>query len=607
MRLPRTGPIIPVMSIDWFLTAAERANPHTRIDAGRPDGTAWTTGNRVRPLVHGRTYFRELHERISSMRAGDRLYFVDWRGDPDELLTDEPGSTVAQTLSAAARRGVDVRGLLWRSHWRRFGYHAEKALTLGEEIGAAGGQCLRDMRVRTLGAHHQKFVVLRHRDDPSRDVAYVGGIDLCHSRRDDEAHHGDPQVLPMAAAYGPRPAWHDVQVAVEGPAVHDVETTFRERWEDGTPLTLNPGRGLSSFLQGEDQTPRPLGPQWPPPPAAAGAVPGTSAVQVVRTYPKILPRSYDFAPDGERSIALSNTKAIARARRLVYVEDQYFWSEQVGNHFATALAANPDLRLVVVLPMTPDLEGPVGQTPMLHGRRLALDKVLAAGGDRVAILGLVNEAAMPVYVHSKVCIIDDRWASVGSDNLNRRSWTSDSEIACLVTDERTTTDDDPAPDDAFAPALRRLLVAEHLGCRPEDVPDDPVALFDALVASADALDAWFAGRAPDRRRRLRTAAERLDARTRRRTGRRSSRARTRAERAATVWSRPDDTLPPRPPGRLRRLDVPHLSPFEQRVGALLYPVFDPDGTVLRDEDLTDLTTPAVTPARLRRRRAAARR
>ena len=52
---------------------------------------------------------------------------------------------------------------------------------------------------------------------------------------------------------------------------------------------------------------------------------GTAAVQVVRTYPAILPKGYDFAPDGERSIALANSKAVARARRLIYVEDQYLW------------------------------------------------------------------------------------------------------------------------------------------------------------------------------------------------------------------------------------------------------------------------------------------
>ena len=96
------------------------------------------------------------------------------------------------------------------------------------------------MRVRTGGSHHQKFVVIRHRDDPSRDIAYVGGIDLCHSRRDDADHHGDPQALEMAAEYGATPPWHDIQAAITGPAVHDVETVFRERWEDPTPLSRNP-------------------------------------------------------------------------------------------------------------------------------------------------------------------------------------------------------------------------------------------------------------------------------------------------------------------------------------------------------------------------------
>jgi phosphatidylserine/phosphatidylglycerophosphate/cardiolipin synthase-like enzyme len=582
---------IDVSLAQWFLIPDERENPHSRIDAAHPPGIAWTTGNRVRALVHGRAYFVELHARISSMGAGDQVYFVDWRGDPDEQLTDDPDSTLSQTLVEACRRGVDVRGLLWRSHWRHFGFQAEQARFLGEDIGEAGGQCLRDMRVRTLGSHHQKLVVLRHSADPTRDVAYVGGIDLCHSRRDDAAHRGDAQALLMAAEYGPTPAWHDVQVAVQGPAVHDVETTFRERWEDSTPLTLNPGRSLASFLQGEDQTPEPLGDQAAPPPAVTGA---HSAVQVLRTYPKILPKGYDFAPDGERSIALGNTKAIANARRLVYVEDQYFWSEQVGNHFATVLAANQHLRMIVVVPMVPDVGRPIGRTPMLYGRKLALDPVLAAGGDRVAVFGLTNEAGLPIYVHSKVCIIDDRWASVGSDNLNRRSWTSDSEIAFVIQDERTGDDDRPAAPDAFPPTLRRILVAEHLGCRPEDVPDDPLALFDAMVSAADALDEWFAAVPGRGRRPLREWTGRAAALSRSRRSRGSVRARTRAATTFGGLVALGTRNAARPPGQLRRLGPVRLSSAQQRWSRYLYPFFDPDGTVLRDEDLEEMTTPEVT-------------
>ena len=383
---------------DWFLSPTERQNPHASIDAVRDGQRAWSEGNLVRPIVHGGPYFAELATRITEMGAGDRVYFVDWRGDPDQRLNDA-GDTLVDLLVDALGRGVDVRGLLWRSHWRKFGFHSERAFELGKTIEAAGGECLRDMRVRTGGSHHQKFVVLRHRDDADRDIAYVGGIDLCHSRRADDVHVGDEQALDVAAEYGPRPAWHDVQVAVRGPAVHDVETSFRERWEDSAPLTLNPGRRLTSWLQAEDQDPDPLGEQWPPP---APVTDGCAAVQVLRTYPTILPKSFDFAREGERSIAHGNAKAIRLARRLVYVEDQYLWGTEVGEHFATALRERPDLRLILVLPEVPDVDAVPGRTAELNARRMALEPIMAAGGDRVSVFSLTNDAGLPVYVHSKI-------------------------------------------------------------------------------------------------------------------------------------------------------------------------------------------------------------
>ena len=562
---------------EWLLSATERGNPHTRIDAGRLDGAAWSEGNEVRPLVHGARYFAHLYAALTATGAGDRVYFADWRGDPDERLTDDPRSAISEVLSAAARRGVEVRGLLWRSHWRGFGFHSERSRAFGLEIDEAGGQCLRDMRVRTGGSHHQKLVVVRYAGDAGRDVAFVGGIDLCHSRRDDADHGGDPQPLPIAAAYGPTPAWHDVQVAIRGPAVHDVETTFRERWEDSTPLTLNPGRGLSSLLQREDLTPAPLGEQWPPPPVLVG---GHEIVQVLRTYPAIQPRGYDFAPDGERSIVLGNAKALARARRLVYVEDQYLWSEEVGRHFATALRENSGLRMVLVLPIVPDEDGAVTEPPQWWGRRLALAPILEAGGERVAVYGLTNAAGLPIYVHSKVCIIDDRWASVGSDNFNRRSWTSDTEAACAVVDDRAT-DASPVPDDAFARRLRRTLVAEHLGCAEDEVPDGPAELCAAMAGAAAALDAWYAagGPAAPGRPGTRWARTRL-ARTRNRWTRRRA-----ADRAGRLLDRAA-AEGIRPPGQLRRLDLPDLTGVQRWWAPRLYAsVFDPDGTVASEPGL----------------------
>lgn len=478
----------------WFLSAGERGNDHTRLDRDHPGGLAWTSGNEVTPLIHGARYLPELLRCIQRLDRGDLLLFTDWRGDPDQLL-DGPGTEVGQVLCRAAERGVIVKGLVWRSHLDRFAFSEQENRHLGEEINRAGGEVLRDMRVRPGGSHHQKFVVLRHRSRPELDVAFVGGIDLCHSRFDDERHHGDPQRQPMAKVYGDQPPWHDLQVAVRGPAVKDVETVFAERWQDPTPLNRNPLSNLADRLRGEDLDPSPLPPPMPAPAPVAG-----KQLQLLRTYPRKRP-GFPFAPQGERSVAGGYRKVAGLARSLIYLEDQYFWNAGIVSCFAEALASTPTLRLIVVLPLYPDQDGRLSKPPNLVGRQLALDLVYRAGGDRVAVYGIENHDGVPVYVHAKVGIVDDVWASVGSDNINRRSWTHDSELACAVLDDALDTRQ-PRVIDAlgsgarrFARDLRLRLAAEHLDREPDALAElcDPVEAFNAFGDAAAALQRWHDG------------------------------------------------------------------------------------------------------------------
>ena len=426
-------------------------------------------------------------------------------------------------LGRADERGVDVRGLVWRSHSSAVGFTSDENLRLGRTLQKRGVEAILDMRVRTGGSHHQKLLVIRHRDDPTRDIAYVGGIDLCHSRRDDAAHGGDPQALDtMAEEYGDTPPWHDVQAAISGPAVHDVETVFRERWEDPTTLSRSPVILLRDRLRGLDTTPDPLPEQAPPPPPVEG---GTHAVQLLRTYPNLRRgRDYAFARGGERSVARGYTKAVEQARQLVYVEDQYLWGDHVGGVFTKALRAHPDLHVIAVVPMHPDVTG-FSRTAQLLGRsRAMLDMAQAAPG-RVAIYGIENHAGTPVYVHAKTCMVDDTWATIGSDNFNRRSWTHDSELSAVVVDR----------EGEFARSLRLTLAAEHLDREPDDPMDDcadAAGMFATYAESAAALDDWHA-----------------------------------AGRSG-----------PRPPGRLRRLQPPRLGRVARMMAVAPYLwLHDPDG------------------------------
>ncbi len=497
---------------DWFLTRAERGNPAYE----HPD---WCEGNDVRALVHGSAYFARLAAEVRALRPGDHLFFTDWRGDADELLCPE-GPTVGELFCDAARRGVVVKGLMWRSHADRLSYSGAENRRLGDEVHAAGGEVLLDERVRRAGSHHQKLVVLRHPDAPRRDVAFAGGIDLCRSRRDDRTHRGDPQAAPLAAAYGENPPWHDVQLEIHGPAVGLLDAVFRERWEDPHSVDIhNPLGWLRDRFTHTDMLADRLPGRPPDPPAA-----GRATVQVLRTYPAVRP-GYPFAPHGERSVARGYGKVLHRAQRLVYLEDQYMWSPHIARLLAEALRRTPGLHLMVVVPRHPDVDGRLALPPNLVGRVQAIEVCERAAPDRVHVYDLENHEGTPVYVHAKLAVVDDTWACAGSANLNRRSWSHDSELSVAVLDGEPDTREPHDPgglgDGArrFARDLRLTLLREHLDRGPGEHADllDPIDAVRAMDAAADALDAWHdrgrvGPRPPGRLRRHRP--ERMRKRTR---------------------------------------------------------------------------------------------
>ncbi len=189
---------------DWFLTSTERGNPMTEIDSHRSGVASWTEGNHVDFHIDGVSYFHSLSEEVSILGPHDEVRFVDWRGDADERVSKD-GTSIAALLTSACRRGVDVRGLLWRSHSDRFGFNSKQNRRLADEVTEADGEVLLDERVRRGGSHHQKMVLVRHPSSLDKDVAFIGGIDLSHGRRDDTGHGGDFQVIKLDPRYGPRP------------------------------------------------------------------------------------------------------------------------------------------------------------------------------------------------------------------------------------------------------------------------------------------------------------------------------------------------------------------------------------------------------------------
>nr|BFE69501.1 hypothetical protein GCM10020092_028020 [Actinoplanes digitatis] len=353
----------------------------------------------------------------------------------------------------------------------------------------------------------------------------------------------------MASAYGENPPWHDVQLMLRGPVVGALDLSFRERWTDRVPLDQHgPVATALDKLRHADLHADRLPPRPPDPPEC-----GPHDIQVLRTYPAMRP-PYGFARLGERSVARGYTKAIKRARRLIYLEDQYLWSTEVARLFADALNDNPELHLVAVVPRHPDVDGRFALPPNQVGREQAIELCRRAAPERVHVFDVENREGTPVYVHAKVCVVDDVWASTGSDNFNRRSWTHDSELSCAVLDR---TADDRAPADpaglgdgarTYARDLRLALLREHLDRADDTDLVDPAAALRVIDETAEAVREWHDG----------------------------------GERG------------PRPPGRL----VPHRTtrlPWYQRFWAVpaYRLIYDPDGRPWRERRARRMVVPGI--------------
>jgi phosphatidylserine/phosphatidylglycerophosphate/cardiolipin synthase-like enzyme len=99
----------------------------------------------------------------------------------------------------------------------------------------------------------------------------------------------------------------------------------------------------------------------------------------------------------------------------------------------------------------------------MDGARHRLIQVLWAADDHrhLGVYWPVNEAGTPIYVHSKVMVVDDRLLRIGSSNLNNRSMGFDSE--CDVAIEAEPTDAEHYDVRRQIASARDQLVAEHLG------------------------------------------------------------------------------------------------------------------------------------------------
>jgi phospholipase D1/2 len=316
---------------------------------------------------------------------------------------------------------------------------------------------------------HQKIIVV---DDA---IAFSGGLDLTIRRWDTPAHLAQhPGRVDHRGV--PYPPFHDIQLLVDGPAARALAALARERWWRRTGQRIPP-------------TPVDTDP-WP-----SAVQPDITDVDVViaRTAP-----AYAGRPE-VREVEALYLDSIATARRHIYIESQYFTSRRIAAALGERLQEAHGPEVIIVGPAACSgwlEEKTVGVLRNRFVKRLQ-------ERDRFGRLRFVypvrhGVTPCPVFIHSKICIIDDTFARVGSANLTNRSLGLDTECDLAIESGGNTR------IEAAIARFRSRLLGEHLGLAPERV-EEVVAAEGSLLTAVDSFQASGRGLACVQARRLREA------------------------------------------------------------------------------------------------------
>ena len=387
----------------------------------------------------------------------------------------------------------------------------DKCVIVDEDAAFYGGLdlCLGrwDSQSHYVGDYHQ---------DSSREV--WPGMDYSNPRIADFRNVDQFHMNSVDKGQTARMPWHDVGAMVRGQPARDIARNFCQRWNfiksakainrEDMPFLLPP-----SELLPDTQDRRGLQ--------------GTCEVQVLRSV-----SHWSMGLSAESSIHDAYVDLIRSARHYVYIENQFFISStgqyangspiSVRNRIAEAICeriikahqSEEMFRVFILVPLLPAFESDVDETNAATLRLIMHYHQKSISSGESSIFGVLRQAGIDpaeyitvcslrnhgklgqgpalnasppsssdslprpivteqVYIHSKVMIVDDEWAIIGSANINDRSMLGnrDSELATVIRDADcvpTVLGGMQITAGRFALELRLGLFAEHLGMDVDD-------------------------------------------------------------------------------------------------------------------------------------------
>ncbi|BCM89518.1 cardiolipin synthase B [Abditibacteriota bacterium] len=377
-------------------------------------------------------------------------------------MPDERG-TALDVLGRAAARGIDVRLICWRpdastENLKRNAFWGSVEHIQQLERRRSG------IRIRWDQAHpgfcqHQKSWLIDA--GGKNEIAFVGGINLNPNSMTSPGH--TPGTYDECQN-------HDAYIELVGPSTVDVHHNFVQRWNEASERFSPDGRwGFGS------ETDLPF-------PARIPAECGNAFVQIQRTIHSGRYTNGEATPggcafdivSGEQTIFDQYCAAIDAARHSIYIENQAITVLEIVA--ALQRAVRLGVEVVVLLPT--NLDGLSGYTP----QQAYFESWASLGAyENFTLAGIasLNDDGQheSVYVHDKLMLVDDQWATVGSCNLHRYSLFGNAELnaafwcpstvralRCELFQEHLAHDTSPLDDRAALRYFRKIAWENRRRC-----------------------------------------------------------------------------------------------------------------------------------------------
>ncbi len=325
-------------------------------------------GNRVTLLRDGPATYRSMYHEIS--RAKHHINLEVYIFEQDEL-----GKQLIALLLAQQRRGIQVNVI-----YDAVG-SAHTTPRFFEPLKRAGGRVLQFNPLNPTKARsawqvdhrdHRKLLIV------DGQIAFTGGINFS------SVYSSGPLSHPQRARPPSHVPYRDTHVKIEGPVVIEFQKLFLATWSKQHGEPLPPARYLP----------------------------------IVRPKANELVRAVGSTPDdGVSVIHTALLSAIAHAQRSVHVTNAYFVPDRrLIEQIKRAAQRGIDVR--IILPGQSDFWAP------LYAGRALYTELLDAG-----VKIYERRAAL---LHAKTMVVDQVWSTVGSANLDWRSFLNNDEVNAVV-------------------------------------------------------------------------------------------------------------------------------------------------------------------------------